>query len=99
MIRRDGAGARGLNTAATLWCSAALGLLAAADGLLVALLGTLPVLTVHLALHPVARLLNHAPAAGTDPDAVRAAVILKNEHRAETHMRTLLLHSPWPPTG
>ncbi|MFC8667525.1 MgtC/SapB family protein [Streptomyces sp. NPDC057199] len=68
---------RGLNTTATLWCSAALGVLAAGDQLLYAVLGTLTVLTVHLSLRPVARVLNRAPAAGSDPDsAVRSTIRL-----------------------
>ncbi|MFJ9631863.1 MgtC/SapB family protein [Streptomyces sp. NPDC091280] len=94
VILRDGAGVRGLNTAATLWCSAALGLLAAGGQLLFAVLGTAAILTVNLALRPVARLLNRAPAAGSDPDAaLRATVHVAYEHRAETHMRALLLQS------
>jgi putative Mg2+ transporter-C (MgtC) family protein len=44
VILRDGAGVRGLDTAATLWCSAAVGVLAASGKLGLAVLGTVAVL-------------------------------------------------------
>jgi putative Mg2+ transporter-C (MgtC) family protein len=104
VILRDGAGVRGLNTAATLWCSAAVGVLAASGKLGLAVLGTVAVLAVHLVLRPAGRLLDRAPAAGTDPDAhVRATVHVRCERRAETHIRALLLQalaaSGLTPTG
>ncbi|GAA1983464.1 MgtC/SapB family protein [Kitasatospora viridis] len=104
VILRDGAGVRGLNTAATLWCSAAVGVLAASGHLDLALLGTLTVLAVHLVLRPAGRLLDRAPASGTDPDAtVRATVHLRCDRRSESHVRALLLQalagSGLAPTG
>ncbi|MER5637301.1 MgtC/SapB family protein [Kitasatospora sp. NPDC002227] len=94
VILRDGAGVRGLNTAATLWCSAAVGVLAASGKVRFALLGTLAVLAVHLVLRPAGRLLDRAPAAGTDPDSTaRATVHLECERAAETHIRALLLQA------
>ncbi|MEU7636251.1 MULTISPECIES: MgtC/SapB family protein [unclassified Streptomyces] len=94
VILRDGAGVRGLNTAATLWCSAAVGVLAASGRLEFAVLGTLAVLAVHLVLRPAGRLLDRAPAAGSDPDAaVHATVHVVCERRAETHIRALLLQA------
>ncbi|MBX7555371.1 MgtC/SapB family protein [Streptomyces sp. NPDC004232] len=94
VILRDGAGVRGLNTAATLWCSAAAGVLAASGHLSFAVLGTVVVLAVHVVLRPAGRLLDRAPAAGTDPDAtVRATVHLVCERTSETHLRALLLQT------
>ncbi|MGK4579536.1 MgtC/SapB family protein [Kitasatospora sp. HPMI-4] len=104
VILRDGAGVRGLNTAATLWCSAAVGVLAASGKLDLAVLGALAVLTVHLVLRPAGRLLDRAPSAGTDPDSTtRATVHLECERQAETQIRALLLQalaaSGLAPTG
>ncbi|MFJ8390722.1 MgtC/SapB family protein [Streptomyces sp. NPDC094438] len=104
VILRDGAGVRGLNTAATLWCSAAVGVLAASGKLAFALAGTLTVLAVHLVLRPAGRFLDRAPAAGTDPDTIaRATVHLHCERHAETRIRALLLQalnaSGLPPIG
>lgn len=53
VILRDGLNVKGLNTAATLWCSGAVGTLAGAGFALHALVGTLAVLLVHLALRPI----------------------------------------------
>ncbi|KJK55679.1 MgtC/SapB family protein [Saccharothrix sp. ST-888] len=104
VILRDGAGVRGLNTAATLWCSAAVGVLAASGRYDLAVLGTLAVLAVHLVLRPAGRLIDRAPLAGTDPDTtVRATVHLECERQSETHVRALLLQalaaSGLAPTG
>ncbi|MFB7667540.1 MgtC/SapB family protein [Kitasatospora sp. NPDC056138] len=94
VILRDGAGVRGLNTAATLWCSAAVGVLAASGRYDLAALGTLAVLAVHLVLRPAGRLIDRAPLAGTDPDTtVRATVHLECERQSETHVRALLLQA------
>ncbi|GAA2461466.1 MgtC/SapB family protein [Streptomyces mauvecolor] len=68
VILRDGASVHGLNTAATLWCSAALGVLAASGRLDLALLGTAAVLAVHLLLRPAGRLIDRAPAPRHDPE-------------------------------
>src|SRR5262249_55824909 len=53
VILREGVNVRGLNTAATLWCSGAIGTLSGAGRLLEATVGTVAVLFVHLALRPV----------------------------------------------
>jgi len=55
VILREGFNVRGLNTAATLWCSGAVGSLAGAGFPLEALVGTMAVLLVHLGLRPVVR--------------------------------------------
>ena len=57
VILREGFNVRGMNTAATLWCSAAVGVLAGTGFLVEAALGTAAVLIVHLGLRPVAVLL------------------------------------------
>ncbi|MER6302372.1 MgtC/SapB family protein [Kitasatospora sp. NPDC001539] len=104
VILRDGAGVRGLNTAATLWCSAAVGVLAASGELELAVLGTIAVLAVHLVLRPAGRLLDRAPQSGSDPDSTgRAVVHLECDRKSETHIRALLLQalaaSGLAPTG
>src|SRR6516162_6818147 len=50
VILREGFTVRGMNTAATLWCSAAVGVLAGTGFLVEAALGTAAVLIVHLGL-------------------------------------------------
>jgi putative Mg2+ transporter-C (MgtC) family protein len=53
VILREGLNVRGLTTAATLWCSGAIGTLAGAGQLLPALIGTLAILALNLALRPL----------------------------------------------
>jgi putative Mg2+ transporter-C (MgtC) family protein len=55
VILKEGATVRGLNTAATLWCSAAVGVLAGSGLLRQAALGTAAVLMVHMTLRPLAQ--------------------------------------------
>src|ERR1700742_3737765 len=53
VILREGVNVRGLNTAATLWCSAAVGVLAASGHLAFTLVGTVAVLLVHVVGRPL----------------------------------------------
>jgi putative Mg2+ transporter-C (MgtC) family protein len=53
VILRDGLTVKGMNTAATLWCTGAVGTLAGAGFPLEAVAGTVAVLTAHLCLRPV----------------------------------------------
>jgi putative Mg2+ transporter-C (MgtC) family protein len=63
VILRDGINVRGINTAATIWCSAAVGVLAGAGYLIQALIAALLVVLVHVGLRPVARRIDRLPAA------------------------------------
>jgi putative Mg2+ transporter-C (MgtC) family protein len=55
VILREGFNVRGMNTAATLWCSAAIGILAGFGLLPYAAIGTLVVLCIHVGLRPASR--------------------------------------------
>jgi putative Mg2+ transporter-C (MgtC) family protein len=55
VILREGLNVRGLNTAATLWCSGAVGSLCGAGFASQASVGTAAVLAIHLGLRPVVR--------------------------------------------
>jgi len=59
VILREGFNVRGLNTAATLWCSAAVGVLAASGHLVFALIATGSVVAIHLFGRPLGRLIDH----------------------------------------
>ena len=58
VILREGFNVRGMNTAATLWCSAAVGTMAGAGYVVQAALGTAIVLFVHLALRPLVQMID-----------------------------------------
>lgn len=92
VILRQGTSVQGLNTAATLWCSAAVGCQAAAGHLVPALAVTAVVLGVHTLLRPLGRLVDRAPAG--QGEAVGAYTLLVQVRRKhETHLRALLLQS------
>lgn len=61
VIMREEGNVRGINTAATLWGSAAVGAAAGADLILEALLGTIFVLTANTLLRPVVNRINRQP--------------------------------------
>jgi putative Mg2+ transporter-C (MgtC) family protein len=91
VILRDGIHVRGINTAATIWCSAAVGVLAGAGYLPAAALAAALILAAHLALRPVARRLDRLPAS---PDTeVETTYRFRAVTRAadEAHIRTLLV--------
>ncbi|KUM99569.1 hypothetical protein AQI95_38230 [Streptomyces yokosukanensis] len=90
VILREGGGVRGLNTAATLWCSAAVGVLAASGRLVLCLIGTATVLAVHMMLRPAGRLIDRVPQRDPDNEGIRATVHLICERGDETHVRALL---------
>jgi putative Mg2+ transporter-C (MgtC) family protein len=54
VILREGFTVRGMNTAATIWCSGAIGALCGSGFVLHALVGTAVVLMIHIGLRPVA---------------------------------------------
>lgn len=61
VILKDGFNIQGMNTAATLWCTAAVGTLAGLGRYEFAGLGALSVLSANVILRPVAHLINRAP--------------------------------------
>lgn len=58
VILREGVNVRGLNTAATLWCSAAIGVLAASGNVVFALIGTGTVIAIHVLGRPLGRFID-----------------------------------------
>lgn len=91
IIFREGVNVRGLNTAATLWCSAAVGLLAGAGALAYALLAALMVIAINLLLRPLVERINRRPMASAElHSGYVVTVICKGE--GEAHVRALLLN-------
>lgn len=95
VILKEGANVRGINTAATLWCTAAIGTLVGSGQIRFAALGTAGVLAANLLLRPVARLINRTPL------TTEEAEILYHVHCTcrtprEAHIRALLLQAVGP---
>lgn len=66
VILKEGLTVKGLNTAATLWCSAAVGTLCGKGLFSEAFLGAMVILTANIALRPLSTLINHQPMHGTE---------------------------------
>lgn len=76
VIMREEGNVRGLNTAATLWGSAAVGACAGADLLIEAILGTAFVLAANTLLRPVANRINQQPLTSPDIEVAHAIYII-----------------------
>jgi putative Mg2+ transporter-C (MgtC) family protein len=90
LIFREGMSVRGLNTAATLWCSAAIGVLAGAGYLAYATLATAFVVFVNLLLRPIISFINRQPLTSTELE-IGYLVSLTCRATDEAHVRALLL--------
>lgn len=92
IIFRDGFNVHGLNTAATLWCSAAVGVLAGLGAWPFAILMMGMVVFVNLGLRPLVKWLKRNTKAGVQ--VARAyRVVLTTAPSAEADMRALLLRT------
>jgi putative Mg2+ transporter-C (MgtC) family protein len=92
VIMRDGLNVRGLNTAATLWCSAAVGALAGAGMFTVAQAGTVLVVIVNVALRAAGRVVDRRPGTGDEhPTTYTFFAVTRDEQ--EAHVRALLVQA------
>ncbi|PXW17469.1 MgtC/SapB family protein [Paraburkholderia caballeronis] len=92
VIMRDKGSIQGINTAATLWCSAAVGVLCGAGHYGPAVAGTAIVLLTNTVLREVSRFINATPV--SNADLVREymlTVVCREED--EIHIRTVLTNS------
>jgi putative Mg2+ transporter-C (MgtC) family protein len=90
VIFKDGASVRGLNTAATIWCSAAIGVLGGLGSLHLALLLAMAVLLTNTVLRPLAYKL-HPVLPAAEPVETMYEIVLTCRGPDEAHLRTLLL--------
>ncbi len=92
VIMREGLNIRGLNTAATLWCSAAIGVLCGMGLLVEAALGAVVILSANILLRDAARRINRLNVVDTEIEQ-RYAIHIVCHGDDEVHVRTLLLHT------
>jgi putative Mg2+ transporter-C (MgtC) family protein len=91
VILREGFTVRGLNTAATLWCAAAVGCLAGWGFLPQASLGAVAILIANVILRPLALRINRQPLQNTEVEThYKCSIVCRGED--EAHVRTLLLY-------
>jgi putative Mg2+ transporter-C (MgtC) family protein len=75
VIMKEGMNVRGLNTAATLWCSAAVGSIAGSDMIAEAVLLTVCVILVNTVLRPLVDAINRIPIEGRSVEATYTVTI------------------------
>jgi putative Mg2+ transporter-C (MgtC) family protein len=90
VIFREGLTVKGMTTAATIWCTGAIGALAGSSFLVEALLGTVAILTVHLTLRPVVIWMEKGRLKAIDVETnYRVSVSCRGDHEAV--LRNILL--------
>lgn len=92
VILREGINVRGLNTAATLWCSAMVGTFAGAGQLLASAIAAGFIVATNLVLRPIVRLVNKQPL-GMGEVETHYSVELRCQGQEEAHIRALLLQA------
>ncbi|WP_322015374.1 MgtC/SapB family protein [Paraburkholderia sp. J12] len=92
VIMRDKGSIQGINTAATLWCSAAVGVLAGAGHYGPAAAGTVAVLLINTALRELSRVINATPVSSADLVREYVLTVVCREED-EIHIRTVLSNS------
>jgi putative Mg2+ transporter-C (MgtC) family protein len=90
VIFKDGGSVRGLNTAATIWCSAAIGAISGLGNPLHALILTVGVLSTNIILRPLAYRLYPAQVSSGEHEVIYGFE-LNCRPEDEAHMRALML--------
>ena len=91
VILRNGLNITGLNTAATLWCSAAIGTLAGYGMYCSATTGAVAVIAANVCLRPIGRVLNRG--AGNTEVEITYLLRMTAKSEQEAQMRALLIQS------
>ena len=99
VILRDGFNIRGLTTAATLWCAAAIGSLAGAGMLLLALIGCAAIVATNTLLRPLSRYVNRRtrgelpPESGDVELSIDYLLEVVTSDKSEQRLRALVLQA------
>ena len=91
VIMREGLSIRGLNTAATLWCSAAVGSLCGLGFVREALIGAAGVIGANVLFRPLARKIDRQPSRASDVETqYELRLVCRGDDEAK--LRVLLMH-------
>jgi len=101
VILREGLNVRGLTTAATLWCSAAIGSLAGFGLYMLAACGMVAILVVNTAMRPLSRAISRRRAATHEPDeavdGTRYLLEVRTHEKHEQRVKWLVLDATGSP--
>ena len=90
VIFKENGSVRGMNTAATLWCSAAIGILASSGKVVIAVTATCVLIVSNLILKPLTRKINPMGLGDEAENEYRVSVIC--QENAEFEIREMLLN-------
>ena len=93
VIMKQGASVSGLNTAATLWASAAVGALAGGGLLLVAVGGTAAIMLSNTLLRPLGRLLDRRGERALESVATEYVFVVRSSASAEVSVRSSVVRA------
>ena len=91
VIMKDGLNVHGLNTAATVWCSSAVGCLAACGLFAESLVTTVFVILAHVLLRPVAVLLSKIPYSKNEIVNMRYNITITNKTSVQGKIKNILI--------
>ncbi|WP_333860458.1 MgtC/SapB family protein [Clostridium sp.] len=91
VIMRDGFNIKGLNTAATLWCTAAIGVLTSVGNFTYAFIGALAVAIINSLSAPISRRI-YKVRSQEDEGEYLYTISIKCDESEEFHIRTFLMH-------
>lgn len=91
VIMRQGLNIKGLNTAATIWCSGSIGVLCAYGNLWLPIVATIAVLVVNVFLHPIASKIRHHRTGQAELEEKQGIIRLICEPDREFYVRSLLM--------
>lgn len=90
VIMREEGNIRGINTAATLWGSAAVGVCAGADLILEAVLGTFFILAANTLLRPVVNFINRQPLDTVSVEVTNSVYIITPKHAQKIALKLFI---------
>lgn len=93
VIMKDGVSVRGLNTAATIWCSAAIGLFAGSGLSIQAVILTCIIMLAHLLLRPISNQIYRYSFKNKNHKDTEYLLVIKCRNDVENHLRVLLMRS------
>lgn len=93
VIMKDGMSVKGLNTATTIWCSAAIGSFTGSNLTLEAVILTLAIMLIHLILSPVSNHIYRYTFKNSSHKVTEYLLVIKCRTDVENHLRVLLMHS------
>ncbi|MBR2649283.1 MAG: MgtC/SapB family protein [Sediminibacterium sp.] len=91
VIMKDGKSVQGLNTAATIWCSAAVGCLAGMGLTMQAVIACITIIFTHLLLRPIGLKLSKLPFVKSETAQTDYVITCKCRETVENHIRVLLM--------